>query len=171
MTLISGQITERLPTMRGHNRAMNKLFYTAVVTIRDEFLPHHFTRDAFRRYGFKARGVRYTRWKRKVVGHNLPNVFSGELKGEVLLRSHPTSTSDHGNLRIRMGQRGQYMSGPRKGQFYKRALPEERRQEMSVVSDSERYELAEDFLDGYVYEMELENSNRILKRLRRRTRV
>lgn len=164
MTVLVADISERLPTMRGHRAAMNKLFYEAVVTIKEEFLRHHFERDAFRRYGFKARTPKYTRWKSRIVGHNLPNVLSGELKGEVLLNSHPTSTYDHGNLRIKMGHRGQFMSGPRKGQFYKRALPEERRREMGVVSDDEQRLLAQQFAEGYLLELRLSRSNRLLKR-------
>lgn len=170
MTVLVGDISERLPTMRGHNQTMNRLFKEAVVTIWHEFLPHHFERDAFRRYKFKARGVKYTRWKHRIVGHNLPNVLSGELKGNVLLNSLPTSTASHGNLRIRMGGRGQFMSGPRKHQFYKRALPEERRQEMEAVSDEERGELAQQFAEGYLLELMYEKSARALRRSRRRTR-
>lgn len=142
-------IKTRLFSKARHRKIMINLFKRTMEHVRLHLLPKHFERIGFSRYGFKARSVRYTRWKRRIVEHNLPNVFSGQLKSSILLRSRTTSTSTHGRLYGRMGHQGQYMSGPRKNQFYTRALPDERRQELESLTEEEARKMADWFGQTY----------------------
>lgn len=147
-------ITDRLFTMAGHRKIMVDLHYGAMEIIKYRFLPRHFEYGAFQRYPgvFKARTAKYTKLKKRVLGHQKPNVWSGMLKTSILLDSRLTSTSTKGRLYGRMGNRGQFMTGPRQGEFYDRALPDARRDEMEVVSDSEIAELGDWFAKTYISE-------------------
>lgn len=149
----SVSIKERLFTEAGHRRAVVTLLRACMEGIRDHFLPYHFKNEAYSRYPdvFQKRRLKYDRWKRKVVGHTKPNVFSGTLQYNALVRSRATATSvNGGKLYIRHGDHGVYMTGERKGLFYDRGLPEERDAELTVVSGEELQELADWFAETYV---------------------
>jgi predicted DsbA family dithiol-disulfide isomerase len=47
-------------------------------------LPKHFTRDAISEYHYAARTAFYSRYKGKKFGHQLPLVFRGQMRSEVL---------------------------------------------------------------------------------------
>jgi hypothetical protein len=166
MSLIQIKTMTRLFTQAQHRSLLIDLHRGAANIVKTAFLPEHFRRSAFSRYGFKARNVRYTRWKRRVVGHNDPNVFSGLLRTSILTGSRVTATSQRGRVYARMGSVGQRMSGPKKGQYYTRALPDARRQEMEMFSRDEEQQLADWVGQTYVEVIDLpEFANTTLKRL------
>ena len=91
---------------RVHNRLMNDLNREVMVKHGRDVVPRHFESNAKTRpggeYGYKTRGVKYTKEKRKKFGHSKPNVYSGKLRDAVLSKIRVTSTAQ----RARMITRG-----------------------------------------------------------------
>lgn len=67
------------------------------------YLPIHFTEAAYTRYGFHKRTWKYVKRKRRTLGHNRPNVFSGETQRQVMQPPQITSSiNSEGRYRTRV---------------------------------------------------------------------
>ncbi len=138
-TLIGGQITMRLFTMRGHNQIMNQIHRDTMGLIRDTLLPFHFMTAAYNRYPgvFAKRSKRWQLIKARTVHHQRPNEWTGALRRSVLLESKITATATRGTFQAKAPLDSKILFGPRAGQTIRRPLTEQRRKEMEFVSDEE----------------------------------
>ncbi len=91
-------------------------------------LPGKFKTSAYRDYPgvVRKRSQKYTAWKRKKVGHEIPNVLSGRMSGYLPANARITATANGGRVYLR-----NYFP-----------MREATRQEMEAVSDRGRDRMA-----------------------------
>jgi len=138
-TIIGGVLTARLFHEREHGKVMKECHEETMKYIRDIYLPFHFMTEAFRRYPgiFANRSARWRRIKRRKVGHDRPNVWTGALRRAVLTESVIRKTQDFGKLEAKAPLETMIKFGPNAGKMIRRPLTEQRRKEMEFVSDDE----------------------------------
>lgn len=146
-------VESNLFTKRGHNQAMNRVHRELLQHHRETNWPLHFSPAAFFRYPdvFQPRGFKYSVMKQRRYGHQIPNVYSGELMEEVLNNSKITATAKSGRLTAR-------------GTF---PLTAQRRAELEAVNEPEIQALSR--RGGRIY-LELSKLPEFEDRIRQRIR-
>lgn len=151
-TIVGASITAKLFTARGHKQVMNELNLETMNVIRDQFWPFHFMTDAYSRYGsvFVKRSARWQRLKARVVHHQRPNEFTGELRRAVLADSVIRSTATRGTLVAKAPLTSKLLAGKAAGKATRRPLTDQRRKELETVSPDEQQLLIERQQSRYV---------------------
>lgn len=105
MLAIDARMESRLLTKRGHNKMMRVLLMEAMQEHRYNALPSHFERNSKTapggEYGYSKRTAKYQKRKARMKGHQIPLVFSGRLKSEIVGNVKITATSKRSRLRTR----------------------------------------------------------------------
>ena len=119
----------KLFTIRGHGRAMNKLYRKLgerhkKFTIRKHFKNVPETRATVGGYHYERRSRRWKKIKLRIKGHTKPNLFSGDLQEAVVSGSKVAATQ-------------RKFSFPARAPF---PLKEKRREELEVISKREKRE-------------------------------
>lgn len=138
-TFVTAEVQIRMFTVVGHNQVMNDIHRESMEMIKHQFWPFHFMTEAYNRYPgvFTKRTKKYQMMKARVVHHQRPNVFSGDLRIEVLLNSKVTATAAQGRLTAKAPMDSKIIAGPRAGQTIRRSLTDQRRKELEHVSPEE----------------------------------
>lgn len=118
-----------LYTARGVRAALNTTFRESLEFVRNSYWALKFTNEGARLYGFKARTKRYMIRKARKLGHQIPNVYTGDLKRE-MLSSQPKATYKGGSIVA-------------KSHF---PMTAERREELETILPGQRRYLVEEWL-------------------------
>lgn len=138
---------------RNHRRAMNQANREAMTWLLRRVIALKFTPRAAHEFPgyFQRRSMRHRARKQKRFGHNLPLVYTGQMRSRVLGQSKVRATYKGGSITMRHGH----------------PLREEQRQEMEAISDRHRRELTSRVEKKYA---QLSQDKRFLSRTKRRSR-
>lgn len=138
---------------RNHRRAMNQANREAMEWLFRRIIPRKFTPRAqweFPGY-FRSRSTRHQLRKQRRFGHNLPLVYTGIMRSNVLGRSKVRATYKGASLTMRFGHK----------------VREEQRREVEAISDRHRREMTRRVAKRYT---QLSTSRRFLSRKTTRSR-
>lgn len=138
---------------RNHRRAMNQANREAMEWLFRRIIPRKFTPRAQREFPgyFRSRSARHQLRKQRRFGHNLPLVYAGILRSNVLGRSKVRATYKAASLTMRFGH----------------TVREEQKREVEAISDRHRREMTRRVAKRYT---QLSTSRRFLSRKTTRSR-
>lgn len=116
---------------RNHAAIMRQLNMEGAERQRVERLPQHFTSEGYNLYGYESRTTAYNKRKQKKYGHQLPNVYSGDMRNAVFRNVKLTATPTKWLLKTRGAKRKKL------GQKTDSRLWAARRREIESMAQSE----------------------------------
>lgn len=156
MMQISMEFTTDIVTKRVYNTIMRDTNRRVGQEVAKKVLPLKFNRYAYTAYpGVVMRRTQgYAKAKRKKVGHDIPNVYTGQMKAYVLSSGHTiTATRNGGRVYIR--------------NYFK--MRESQRQELEVLNERDRGRMAKTAEEYFTRQIGLKKNQRkrAVKRRRR----
>lgn len=138
---------------RNHRRAMNRANRTAMTWLLRKVVSLKFSPRAFREFPgvFRQRSTKHRLRKQRQFGHNLPLVFTGTLRSNVMSRSKIRATYKGASITLRFGH----------------PMREEQVQEMEALSERHERELSQRVEKEYA---QLSQDRRFLTRKTYRSR-
>ena len=82
-----------------------------------EILPKHFLSSATARYGYKRRGGRYTKRKRKKFGHRRPMVYTGRMQRDLRGRAEIRSSTRSARVKMRTARALNFSGRAKRGDY------------------------------------------------------
>lgn len=122
-------------TAKEWRATMREIFMVGARYWQQNILPRHFQSDAATKYNYEPRNKKYEIRKRKRQGHNLPLVWSGEMR-DMLLGSADVSAVGDKTAVVKL-------HGPRYLPLRRRRLNEpDKARELTVILNAEEKEIA-----------------------------
>jgi len=82
-------------TARTHSRIMRDALRELMVDHVEHRLPGHFVPGADRKYHYRIRTRKYLDRKRRLKGHNIPLVFTGRTRRDLIASKHRITATQH----------------------------------------------------------------------------
>lgn len=144
---MSFKIERTTLSKRNHRKAMNEANRAAMTWLLRYVIPRKFTPRASREFPghFWERARKYQERKRSWFGHNLPLVYTGQMRSRVLGQSKVTATYKHAALTMKPGH----------------AIRTEQRAELEAISPAHKKRMSQIVLKKY---MQLSQDPRFLRR-------
>lgn len=82
-------------TVRTHGRVMRNVLRELMVDHLEHRLPGHFSKGAERKYHYRNRTAKYLKRKRRLKGHDIPLVFTGRTRRDLMASKHRITATQH----------------------------------------------------------------------------